>query len=140
MSQDVSSTLLSIVIPAKNEAQAIGDVVATACEAFPDAEVIVVDDGSDDATADIAAEAGATVIRHPESLGNGAAVKSGVRASRGDVLALMDGDGQHDARELRHLVDKLDEGYDMAIGVAQNRECPMGPEPVNGLVGERTID
>ena len=116
MSQDVSSTLLSIVIPAKNEAQAIGDVVATACEAFPDAEVIVVDDGSDDATADIAAEAGATVIRHPESLGNGAAVKSGVRASRGDVLALMDGDGQHDARELRHLVDKLDEGYDMAIG------------------------
>lgn len=116
MSQDASSTPLSIVIPAKNEAQAIGDVVATACEAFPDAEVIVVDDGSDDATADIAVKAGATVIRHPESLGNGAAVKSGVRASRGDMLALMDGDGQHDAREIRRLVSKLEEGYDMAIG------------------------
>ena len=116
MSQDASSTPLSIVIPAKNEAQAIGDVVSRACEAFPDAEVIVVDDGSDDATADVAEKAGAMVIRHPESLGNGAAVKSGVRASRGDVLALMDGDGQHDARELQHLVDKLDGGYDMAIG------------------------
>ena len=120
MSQDARSTLLSIVIPAKNEAQAIGDVVATACKAFPDAEVIVVDDGSGDATADIAAKAGARVIRHPESLGNGAAVKAGVRASRGDVLALMDGDGQHDAREIQHLVDRLDEGYDMAIG-ARNR-------------------
>jgi len=116
MSQDASSTPLSIVIPAKNEAQAIGEVVRTAREVFPDAEVIVVDDGSEDATADIAEQAGATVIRHPESLGNGAAVKSGVRVAQGEVLALMDGDGQHDAREIRRLVDKLDEGYDMAIG------------------------
>lgn len=116
MSQDASSTPLSIVIPAKNEARAIGGVVATARDTFPDAEVIVVDDGSDDATADIAEQAGAKVVRHPESLGNGAAVKAGVRASSGEVLALMDGDGQHDAREIRRLVDKLDEGYDMAIG------------------------
>ena len=116
MSQDASSTPLSIVIPAKNEARAIGGVVATALDTFPDAEVIVVDDGSDDATADIAEQAGAKVVRHPESLGNGAAVKAGVRASSGEVLALMDGDGQHDAREIRRLVDKLDEGYEMAIG------------------------
>ncbi len=68
---------LSIVIPAKNEGAAIAAVVANACLQYPDAEVIVVDDGSDDDTAKVAAEAGAMVVRHPESLGNGAAIKSG---------------------------------------------------------------
>ncbi len=116
MSQEASSISLSIVIPAKNEAEALGEVVATARDRYPDAEIIVVDDGSEDATAEVAEKAGATVIRHPESLGNGAAIKSGARAARGEVLAMMDGDGQHDARELGRLLDKLDEGYDMAIG------------------------
>ena len=64
----------SIVIPAKNEASAIGAAVAGAREAYPDAEIIVVDDGSDDDTGAVAKEAGANVVRHPESLGNGAAV------------------------------------------------------------------
>ncbi len=107
---------LSIVIPAKNESGAIGGVVSAAKEAWPDAEVIVVDDGSDDATAEIAEDAGAILVRHPESLGNGAAVKAGARAASGDVIALMDGDGQHDPRELAPLLEKLDEGYHMAVG------------------------
>ena len=107
---------LSIVIPAKNESAAIGGVVAAAKEAWPDAEVIVVDDGSDDATAEVAEDAGALLVRHPESLGNGAAVKAGARAASGDVIALMDGDGQHDPRELAPLLEKLDEGYHMAVG------------------------
>ena len=89
---------LSIVIPAKNEAGAIGTAVAGAREAYPDAEIIVVDDGSDDDTGTVAREAGATVIQHPESLGNGAAVKAGARAASGDIIAFMDGDGQHDGR------------------------------------------
>ncbi|MCH8137182.1 MAG: glycosyltransferase, partial [Proteobacteria bacterium] len=72
---------LSIVIPAKNEAEAIGKVVGLARERYPDAEIIVVDDGSTDETAEIARTAGAQVIRHPESLGNGAAVKAGARAA-----------------------------------------------------------
>ncbi len=116
MSHAPNSVALSIVIPAKNESTAIGKVVRTAKSEYPDAEIIVVDDGSTDATARIAEEAGAMVIRHPESLGNGAAVKSGARVARGEILALMDGDGQHDPREIGRLLQKLDQGYDMAVG------------------------
>jgi glycosyltransferase involved in cell wall biosynthesis len=116
MSHEPNSVALSIVIPAKNESAAIGKVVRTAKSEYPDAEIIVVDDGSTDATARIAEEAGAMVIRHPESLGNGAAVKSGARVARGEILALMDGDGQHDPREMGRLLEKLDQGYEMAVG------------------------
>ena len=107
---------LSIVIPAKNESNAIGAVVSTAHDCYPDAEIIVVDDGSADDTAAAAAGAGATVITHPESLGNGAAVKTGARAASGEIIAFMDGDGQHDAAEFKALLQKLDEGFDMVIG------------------------
>jgi len=107
---------LSIVIPAKNESGAIGDVIARAVEKHPDAEIIVVDDGSTDDTVSVAEGAGAKVVRHPESLGNGAAVKAGARAAQGDIIAFMDGDGQHDAGEFGPLLAKLDEGYDMVIG------------------------
>ena len=116
MNHEPNSVALSIVIPAKNESAAISKVVRTARSEYPDAEIIVVDDGSADATARIAEEAGAMVIRHPESLGNGAAVKSGARAARGEILALMDGDGQHDPREIGRLLAKLNQGYDMAVG------------------------
>ena len=107
---------LSIVIPAKNESGAIGAVVSRAVEEYPEAEIIVVDDGSTDDTASVAEGAGAKVVRHPESLGNGAAVKAGARAAQGDIIAFMDGDGQHDAGEFGPLLAKLDEGYDMIIG------------------------
>ena len=116
MSHEPNSVALSIVIPARNESSAIGNVVRTAKSEYPDAEIIVVDDGSTDDTARTAEEAGAMVIRHPESLGNGAAVKSGARAAHGEILALMDGDGQHDPREIGRLLEKLDQGYDMAVG------------------------
>lgn len=107
---------LSIVIPAKNESASIGAVVAAAKEAHPEAEIIVVDDGSSDATGEVASSAGATLVRHPESLGNGAAVKAGARIAQGDIIALMDGDGQHDPKEIAPLLEKLDEGYDMVVG------------------------
>ena len=106
---------LSIVIPAKNESNAIGAVVSAARDCYPDAEIIVVNDGSTDDTAAVAAGAGATVITHPESLGNGAAVKTGARATTGDIIALMDGDGQHDAKELAPLLERLENGYDRVI-------------------------
>jgi glycosyltransferase involved in cell wall biosynthesis len=116
MNQQTENTAISIVIPAKNEAGAVGGIVAAARAECPQAEIIVVDDGSTDTTASEAEAAGARVVRHPESLGNGAAVKTGARAARGEILVFMDGDGQHDPRELRLLLAKLDEGYQMAVG------------------------
>jgi glycosyltransferase involved in cell wall biosynthesis len=125
---------LSIVIPAKNEAGAIGDVVAGARKKYPDAEVIVVDDGSTDETAGVAQEAGARVVRHPESLGNGAAVKAGARAATGEILAFMDGDGQHDAVEFDALLAKLDDGFDMAIGARESAShANIGRLYANGI-------
>jgi glycosyltransferase involved in cell wall biosynthesis len=127
-------TSLSIVIPAKNEGGAIGTVVSKAREQYADAEIIVVDDGSSDDTAAVAAEAGATVISHPESLGNGAAVKSGVRAASGDIIAFMDGDGQHDAAEFGPLIEQLDNGFEMAIGARDTRShAGVGRLFANGL-------
>jgi glycosyltransferase involved in cell wall biosynthesis len=128
---------LSIIIPAKNEAEAIGDVVTIALETYPDAEVVVVDDGSTDRTADAAREAGATVVSHPASLGNGAAVKTGARAANGEVLAFMDGDGQHDAREFAKLLPRLDEGYEMAVGARDSgSHANVGRWFANGLYNE----
>jgi glycosyltransferase involved in cell wall biosynthesis len=125
---------LSIVIPAKNEDGAIGAVVANAREQYPDAEIIVVNDGSDDNTAEVASEAGAKVVSHPESLGNGAAVKSGARAATGDIIAFMDGDGQHTASELAPLIQRLDEGYEMAIGARDTgSHANVGRLFANGL-------
>lgn len=103
-------------MPAKNEAAVIAETVARARENFPAAEIIVVDDGSTDETGSLAERAGARVVRHPVSLGNGAAIKSGARAAGGDILAFMDADGQHSAEEIRNLLSRLDDGYDMAIG------------------------
>ncbi len=125
---------LSIVIPAKNEAEAIGKVVGLASERYPDAEIIVVDDGSTDETAEIARTAGAQVIRHPESLGNGAAVKAGARAATGDIIAFMDGDGQHDPRMLEPLLQQIDDGYDMAVGARDSgSHANIGRLFANGL-------
>ena len=124
----------SIVIPAKNEAGAIGAAVAGARKAYPDAEIIVVDDGSTDDTAKIAVEAGAKVIQHPESLGNGAAVKAGARAAKGKIIAFMDGDGQHDATEFGKLLEKLDQGYDMVIGArSSGSHANVGRLYANGI-------
>lgn len=125
---------LSIVIPAKNEAEAIGKVVGLARERYPDAEIIVVDDGSTDETAEIARTTGAQVIRHPESLGNGAAVKAGARAATGDIIAFMDGDGQHDPRMLEPLLQQIDDGYDMAVGARDSgSHANIGRLFANGL-------
>ena len=125
---------LSIVIPAKNEGGAIGAVVTRAREHYADAEIIVVDDGSSDDTAAVAAEAGAIVVSHPESIGNGAAIKSGARAACGEIIAFMDGDGQHDAAELAPLLRQLDSGYEMAIGARDTgSHASVGRWFANGL-------
>jgi glycosyltransferase involved in cell wall biosynthesis len=78
-------------------------------------EVIVVDDGSDDKTGEIAREKGATVITHPYAMGNGAAIKAGMRRARGETLIMMDGDGQHSPADIPRLLEGMEE-YDMVVG------------------------
>jgi len=107
---------VTVLIPARDEAAAIGAVVEGVRAVLPEAEVVVVDDGSTDATASAAREAGAYVISHPYPMGNGAAIKTGARAAGGDVLVMMDGDGQHDPAEAPRLLEALDGGYDMVVG------------------------
>ncbi|MDR1646599.1 MAG: glycosyltransferase family 2 protein [Zoogloeaceae bacterium] len=110
---------LSIVLPAKNEAGGIGQTLARLRALFPAADLVVVNDGSTDETAAIAEAAGARVIHHPYSKGNGAAIKSGARAARGEVIVFMDADGQHDPADIPALLEKLAEGYDMVVGARQ---------------------
>ena len=109
-------TRISVIIPARDEAQALLDCLRGVLAAVPGCELIVVDDGSSDGTAAIAAEHGARVISHPYPKGNGAAVKTGARAATGEILVFMDADGQHDPAGVGKLLTKLEEGYDMAVG------------------------
>ena len=107
---------LSIILPAMNEAEGLRGTLPALKAAYPEAEIIVVDDGSTDATAQIAAEHGARVLSSPYSMGNGAAIKRGARAASGDILVFMDADGQHGAEHVRALLDRLEQGYDMVVG------------------------
>ena len=107
---------ISIILPAKNEAAGLARVLPTLRSTCPGAQILVIDDGSVDDTAAIASAAGATVLSSPYSMGNGAAIKRGVRAASGDILVFMDADGQHDPSHISALLSKLDEGYDMVVG------------------------
>ncbi len=125
---------LSIVMPAKNEAGAVGQTVVGILRIFPDAEVIVVDDGSADSTASIAAAAGAKVVSHPYSKGNGAAIKTGARAAIGEIIVFMDADGQHDPADITRLLTVIEQGHDLVVGARQKgSQASMGRGFANGL-------
>jgi glycosyltransferase involved in cell wall biosynthesis len=123
MSLDASH--LSIVIPARNEAGGLRLLLPQLRADWPQAQVLVIDDGSTDDTVQICRELGADVISHPRSLGNGAAVKTGARAARGRILVFMDGDGQHRAQDVPHLLARLEQGFDMVVG-ARSRAGQAG--------------
>lgn len=110
---------LSVVLPAKSESAAIGHTVTAIRRLYPRAEVIVINDGSTDDTAQLAEAAGARVVTHPYSQGNGAAIKTGARAAQGDVIVFMDADGQHDPADIARLLARLQAGYDMVVGARQ---------------------
>lgn len=112
----VINTSLSVVLPAKNEAQGLRQTLPALRAAFPDAELIVVDDGSSDDTSDVAAAEGARVLSSPYSMGNGAAIKRGARAANGEVIVFMDADGQHDPAHIPLLLAQIAAGHDMAVG------------------------
>ena len=110
---------LSIILPAKNESGAVGTTVARIRAQFPAADIVVVNDGSTDNTAALAEAAGARVITHARSLGNGAAIKTGARHATGELLVFMDADGQHDPADIPRFLRKIDEGFDMVVGARQ---------------------
>ena len=106
---------VSIIIPAFNEEKTIGDIISRIQGLYPVAEIIVINDGSTDNTAAAALESGAKVYNHPYNIGNGAAVKSGIRAATGDILVFMDGDGQHNPEDIGEMLACFPE-YDMVVG------------------------
>ena len=107
---------LSVILPAKNEAEGLRQTLPRLREIQPEAELIVVDDGSSDETAAVASAHGARVLSSPYSMGNGAAIKRGARAANGEILVFMDADGQHDPAAIALLLGRLDQGYDMVVG------------------------
>ena len=107
---------ISIILPARNEAAGLALTLPRLRQLYPDAELIVVDDGSTDQTAQVAGEHGAQVLCNPYGMGNGASIKRATRAAAGDILVFMDADGQHDPANIPELLAKLEAGYDMAVG------------------------
>lgn len=107
---------LSIILPAKNEGPALANLLPRLRAAQPDAEIIVIDDGSTDDTRTICQDSGVSCLSSPYSMGNGAAIKRGARAASGEILVFMDGDGQHDPADVARLLERLEQGYDMVVG------------------------
>lgn len=110
-------TSLSIVLPAKNESAGLKKTLPSIIELHKNAEIIVVDDGSDDDTAAVAASfENVIVVRHPVSIGNGGAIKSGARTASGDIIVFMDADGQHKPSDIARILDMMNKGYDLVVG------------------------
>jgi glycosyltransferase involved in cell wall biosynthesis len=112
---------VSVIMPACNEAETIGALVSRIKELYPDFEVVVINDGSSDNTAEVAKNTGAHVYSHPYNIGNGAAIKSGIRVASGDVLVFMDADGQHDPADIAGLLKYMPD-YDMVVGARSVRD------------------
>ena len=116
MKNNYTSSDISVIIPAKNESEGLQNILPDLKKILPGAEIIVVNDGSDDDTVAVCSKHGARVVSHPYSMGNGAAIKSGVRNAGGKVLVFMDADGQHDPNDIPGLIEKLNTGYNMVVG------------------------
>ena len=110
-----SKPKVTIVLPAYNEGKSIGNTVRRVKELHPDFEVLVIDDGSTDKTMQVAMDAGANVWPHPYNIGNGAAIKSGLRVAKGEWIVMMDADSQHNPEDIGRLLEHKDH-YDMVIG------------------------
>jgi glycosyltransferase involved in cell wall biosynthesis len=112
---DTKNIAVTVLIPAYNEEQSIGNTVRRVKDLYPDFEVLVIDDGSTDKTMQVAMDAGANVWPHPYNIGNGAAIKSGLRVARGEWIVMMDADSQHNPEDIARLLEFKDQ-YDMVIG------------------------
>jgi len=127
------SSTISVIIPAYNEAQSIADVVSKVRAVGPQFQILVIDDGSSDGTAEAARAAGAEVHCHPYNIGNGAAVKTGIRNAAGDIMVFMDGDGQHDPDDIPRLLDHLP-AHDLVVGARSFKDqATLGRALGNGV-------
>ncbi len=121
MDENKEPLSLSIIIPAKNEARGLGSLLPELNKQYPEAEIIVINDGSTDATPDVCSANKVRTINNPYSKGNGAAIKSGARAAKNDILVFMDADGQHKPSDIPRLIETLLKGYDMVVGARSNK-------------------
>ena len=126
----------SIIIPALDESETIGIVVTKLKQQYPNAEILVIDDGSSDNTGTIAQESGAKVIKHPYNIGNGAAVKAGIRAATKDPLVFMDADLQHQPENIELLLQYFPE-YDMVVGARSRSDHASGLRAVANYIYNR---
>lgn len=125
---------VSIVLPAKNESAGIAQTLAQIQLLQVAHEIIVVNDGSTDQTKQVAETAGAKVVSHPYSKGNGAAIKTGTRTATGDIIVFMDADGQHDPNDIPKLLEKINQGYDLVVGARQKgSQASVGRGIANAL-------
>lgn len=140
---------ISVILPAKNEAASLRTLLPEVQVRMPDAEIIVVNDGSTDDTADVCRQHDVKLVTHLYSMGNGAAIKSGARVAQGEILVFMDADGQHQPRDIPLLLEKLAQGYDMVVGARSRRsQAGMHRAFANGfynrlaswMVGQRVAD
>ncbi len=111
---------VSVIIPARNESGGLHQVLKGMAALPGLAEIIVVNDGSVDETAEVCNKFGVRVLHHHYAMGNGAAIKTGARAAKGEVLLFMDADGQHQPEDIPALLEKFEEGYDMVVGARQS--------------------
>ncbi len=126
---------VSVIMPAYNEAASIGSVVSRVKELYPEFEIIVIDDGSTDDTAEKAGKAGAAVHGHAYNIGNGAAIKNGIRCASGDILVFMDADNQHDPARIEEMLNHLP-AYDMVVGARSG----VHQASIGRLVGNKVFN
>jgi glycosyltransferase involved in cell wall biosynthesis len=112
---ETGSTEVTILLPAYNEEQSVGQTIREIKQLHPQFEILVIDDGSTDNTRQEAIDAGANVMRHPHNIGNGASIKTGLRYASGEWILMMDADGQHKPSDIASLLAHKDK-YDMVVG------------------------
>jgi glycosyltransferase involved in cell wall biosynthesis len=118
---------LTIILPALNEASSLRILLPKLKDSFPDAEILIVDDGSKDETASVVSDNGSRLVRNPYRMGNGAAIKRGARAAEGQILAMLDADGQHSVRDLQRLWERFQkEDLDMLVGARDPADHASG--------------
>ena len=108
--------MLSIILPAKNEASQLKILLPELLSKYPDEEIIVVNDGSTDDTIEVCEKNNVKIVTHPYSKGNGASIKTGAKAATGEILVFMDADGQHSVNDISLLLEKYHKGYHMVVG------------------------